>query len=187
MSDTIVIPPKVEEIHHHKRLWARSMAIRMADEGIPIGAIIRVIRQPSDFVRPVLKEAQAKGLILTIPRDDWPPGSRRSERVPDCVPVDIETETLVSTLMRVFKVTPAQSMILAQLLKRSEITKSALHQCVQRDGSEPTDPKIVDVLVCHLRKRLPGDIKIETIWGRGYYMSPSSKALAMRRIEAYNE
>lgn len=184
VEEQIKLPHKLDsEITNHKRAWATSVAVRMADEGIPIGAIVRSVRVSSDVVRPALKAAQERGFILTIPRDDWPPGTRRSARVPDCVPVDISTDTLVSTLMRVFKVTPAQATILAQLLKRPEVTKSALHLCVQREGNEITDPKIVDVLICHLRKRLPADVKIETIWGRGYYLSPSCKAAALARID----
>lgn len=183
MEDTITVPAKVDgEDTTQKRLWARAAAIRLADEGVPIGAIVRSLRVPYGGVRSILKDAQARGVILVIPRDDWPPGTRREERRPDCVPLETHPEAMVSTLMRVFGVTTAQATILASLLRRKEMTKSALHLCIQREGAPPTDQKIVDVLICHLRKRLPKDIKIETLWGRGYYISTHAKNIAYARL-----
>ena len=42
--------------------------------------------------------------------------------------------------------------------------------------------KTVDVIICHLRKKLPADVRISNEWGRGYYLDPDSKAaLAARR------
>lgn len=35
---------------------------------------------------------------------------------------------------------------------------------------DDADPKIVDVLVHRLRRKIPNDIRIESVWGIGYRM-----------------
>lgn len=54
-------------------------------------------------------------------------------------------------------------------------------------GLEPdVEPKIVDVWICKLRKKLAGTgIEIRTSWGVGFGLSPES-VLALRRIVAEN-
>ena len=45
------------------------------------------------------------------------------------------------------------------------------------DKDEPGEEKIIDVLVCKIRKKLkPYGIDIKTHWGRGYYLPPRSGA-----------
>jgi two-component system cell cycle response regulator CtrA len=45
--------------------------------------------------------------------------------------------------------------------------------------------KIIDVFVCKLRKKMEiFGVKIETIWGRGYYMTPEMKAKAAAMMTA---
>ena len=53
------------------------------------------------------------------------------------------------------------------------------------DGLDEPEPKIVDVFICHLRKKLAkatgGEHYIETVWGRGYMMrdpEPCTQACA---------
>lgn len=43
-----------------------------------------------------------------------------------------------------------------------------LHEQVYPDVSRSKDTKVIDVVICKMRKRLPPDLKIENIWGRGY-------------------
>jgi two-component system cell cycle response regulator CtrA len=60
---------------------------------------------------------------------------------------------------------------LFSLRKGIIVTKEMLLDYMYRDTDEP-DPKIIDVFVCKLRKKLAqttgGNHYIETVWGRGY-------------------
>lgn len=45
------------------------------------------------------------------------------------------------------------------------------------DSQQPEDDKIIDILICRLRKVLePYDVKVQTLWGRGYFISKEDKA-----------
>jgi DNA-binding winged helix-turn-helix (wHTH) protein len=74
------------------------------------------------------------------------------------------------------------------LLKRDEADKDTLHYVIETqralrrsrlNNSETTDPKMVDVVICKLRKKLkPLGINIKTLWGRGYYLNEESRKVA---------
>lgn len=68
--------------------------------------------------------------------------------------------------------------------KGTTLTKEMFLDHLYAGGPEP-DPKIIDVLVCKLRKKLMqasgGESHIYTVWGRGYVMQdPGSIAGALR-------
>ena len=70
-----------------------------------------------------------------------------------------------------------------------EIRELSSHQAeavLARDrGDDEPEMKIVDVFVCHIRRKLkPFGIEIGTRWGVGYFMTPANKAEARRQIEA---
>lgn len=173
----------------------QAVAIRMADEGIPVRAIARAVRIPGDEVYDILREAITTGTIVELPKDDWPPGSNRSSRsVFQGTPLEQE-DALKFACARVFKATRLEAAILAVLLKRTEVTKQQLHQVIENnrpgDGEgnprEETDPKMVDVLICHLRKKLKlHEITIETVWGIGYLVSGAQRDLAIRKLTTFS-
>lgn len=179
-SDIILIPPKVDD----EAKLNTNIIVRMADEGIPVAAIVRVLKVPANDVRDTLHKAQAKGIILAMPRDDWPRGSRREDRLPDTVPVELTAEECILSIMRTFGLTPAQATMFAVLLKRPEAARTTLHLAIQRTDGDLTDPKIVDVIICKLRKKLPLGIEVKTIWGRGYYIPRDSKQRALAVLES---
>lgn len=74
--------------------------------------------------------------------------------------------------------TGAEMRIFGVLLAREMATKDALMAALYRDlGKDEAQVKIVDVLVCKMRKKLvPLGIVIETIWGQGYRLTPAAKA-----------
>lgn len=173
----------VEASHGRGDVWSH-IAVRLADEGVPLRVITRALKQPADEVRERLQDAYDKGEIIAVPRDDWPAGSRSNDRRPDVVPLDIESDEMLLSITRTFKITPAMSRVFAALLRRPEMTKATLHLAVQREGREFTDPKIVDVMICKLRKVMPKyDIDIKTIWGRGYFIPAESKVLAFKQMK----
>jgi two-component system cell cycle response regulator CtrA len=76
-----------------------------------------------------------------------------------------------------WRLTPMQMRVFGVLLARELATKAAIMAALYRDdGRDEADPKIVDVFVCHVRRKLKAfDVPIETIWGQGYRMSPAAK------------
>lgn len=169
-------------------VW-QNVVVRLADEGVPIRAIVRSLMLPYEEVREILNEASARGMIVAIPRDEWPPGTRRDERQPDTVPLEFEDAHMTMLAMRTFTLTPAEAKIFVVLLRRPEVTKGTLHSAIERDNNteEPSQIKIVDVFICKLRKKLPEAIVIKTIWGRGYFITPEGKAEAFKLLGMKNE
>lgn len=164
--------------------WQRAVMVRLADEGIPINAIARSLRTPSSDVREIIKEACEKSQILAVPRDDWPPGSQRDGRLPDCVRLSMADPVFITHLMRAYHVTGSEAALLAGLIRRPEMTRASLHVLIQREGrDEDTDIKIVDVFMCKLRAKLKKHgIFIKTIWGRGYFLEPAGRKMIMEKL-----
>ena len=73
---------------------------------------------------------------------------------------------------------------LLALRKGNTLSKEAFVNHLYNGMDEP-DPKIVDVFICRLRKKLSdlsdGDNYIETIWGRGYILRDPATAEAPKK------
>ena len=82
--------------------------------------------------------------------------------------------------------TGAQTRVFGVLMARELATKDAIMAGVYRDVmAEEAQPKIVDVFICHIRRKLkPFGLTIETVWGRGYRLSAEAKAAVNARLEA---
>jgi len=184
MSSPVVVP-----LETPTNADTRKVVVRLADEGIPVRAIARACKIPGDEVYEILHDAMHRGTITEIPKDDWPPGSGRAKRALPQHNVLEDDEKLKFLCSIVFKTTRLQSSILAVLLKRSEVTKEQLHQVIEtlRDPNrDETDLKMVDVIICHLRRKLtPFDVKIKTIWGIGYRMEPAERDRAVHALTSH--
>ncbi|WP_411037690.1 winged helix-turn-helix domain-containing protein [Shinella sp. BYT-45] len=69
-----------------------------------------------------------------------------------------------------FGLTASEAKVLSCLISRDVATKQQIMTTIYSDrvDDEP-DPKIVDVFVCKLRKKLkPHGVIISTVWGQGY-------------------
>lgn len=80
-----------------------------------------------------------------------------------------------------FGLTQSENRLLGVLVAREHAPKAALHIALtegyRSDDEEPA-VKIVDVMICKIRKKLaPYFITIETDWGTGYHMTEQSKAI----------
>lgn len=163
--------------------FVEAVAVRLADEGIPVRAIARATHLPSDQVYEALRDAIAQGLIVEMPRDDWPAGTSRSSRSPISGTHLDNDERLKCACTRYFKASPLEAAMLALILKRDEVTKEQLHTVIEQGrgpGREPTEIKMVDVMICKLRKKLTShDIEIKTMWGLGYFMTRQSRDRAV--------
>lgn len=151
--------------------------VRLADEGIPVRAIARSLKTPSDEVYEHLKDAIHQGKIVELPRDDWPPGSSRATRSIFNGTILENEDALKCAIARVFKASRLEGAMLAMMLKRDQTTKEQLHGVVEQNRPFPgtkemTDIKMVDVIICKLRKKLRDhEVLIETVWGIGYLIS----------------
>jgi hypothetical protein len=165
------------------------LVVRMAIEGIPIRAAARCTKLPSDVVRGVVTEALALGTIVQMPRDDWSPQLTREQRVPEYAKTGINDALLILNVVRLFGVTQQQACLLLVLIKRREVTRKMLHAVIESRRPHPkveTEPKIVDVVICKLRKKLePLGLRIETVWSCGYFMSEEHRKTAMAMLNTF--
>lgn len=170
----------------------RTVIARLAEEGVPTRAIARAFQMPCDIVYDVLREEVTAAHLLEMPRDDWPVGQGRNERSGSGRMAQVDDEDVIMELMRVFQISKQQAILLNVLLKKKTATKDALYSAAQAVHAigQDTEPKIVDVVICKLRKKLSAhNFKIETIWGGGYYMSTEDRSAALRMIglEAFTD
>lgn len=166
------------------------LAERFADEGVPIRAMARAFKQPTDPIRLAIEEAIYKGRIVQMPRDDWPVGQNRDDRSPSFIRANkVDDEGLIFSCKRLFKVTRLQASFLAVLLNRNEVSKETMHQVIESrraPGKDETDLKMVDVVICNLRKRLkPFNFQVHTLWACGYFMAPAQRKEILELIHAY--
>jgi DNA-binding response OmpR family regulator len=161
-----------------------AIAVRLADEGIPIRAIARATHIASSDVYDLLRDAVASGTIVELPKDDWPPGSNRGTRTIFNGTALEHEEALKIACARKFKTSPLEACMLSLMLRRDQVTKEQLHVVItQKSGKEEIDQKMVDVMICKLRKKLkPFGIIIETMWGMGYLITPPSRELTVQLL-----
>lgn len=78
---------------------------------------------------------------------------------PSAVPVPVE-----------FGLTGSEARVFAHLASRDIATKQSLMMALYSDRADiEPEPKIVDVFVCKMRKKLARyGVTIETVWGQGY-------------------
>lgn len=174
-----------------------NIASRLANEGVPIAVIARSFQQPSDLVRFKLEDYLADGVLTEMPRDDWPPTARRADHLPSRLAKEQEKD-LLTACMRAFSVTKLQASFMIVLLKREEADKDTLHHVIesqrairrnQPDNPDTTDPKMVDVVICTLRRRLrphwpDGYQPIKTLWGHGYFMEEVDRKVVLDKIHS---
>lgn len=95
----------------------------------------------------------------------------------------IELEELLGfrlTVPLIFGLTGQEAKLFGFLLKREIVTKEQSMTALYTElwGEKEREIKIVDVFICKMRSKLKKfGITIETVWGRGYRMTPEVKAL----------
>jgi DNA-binding response OmpR family regulator len=149
------------------------VAIRLADEGVPLRAIARAIRVSSEILRARLHEAQSAGRLLDLPRDDWPPGFPRDQRALQLSRMVTENrDQLLVAMQQLFNLPPAGTSLLLVLMQHPLLLKERI--------ADTMTVRAVDVHIHHIRKRLtPYGIEIQTRWGHGYQFSPENRRRIM--------
>lgn len=162
---------------------------RLAVEGVPVFAIARATQHPNEDVSASLKQSISAGIIVELPKADWNPKDTIAGRNPSYKHRIITDEQYLSSIVRCFKLTKLQARMFAVLLRRNEATKEMLHAVVEANreahNKEETEKKIVDVVICNLRKRLtPQGITIQTIWSCGYCLTAEMRNKALEILAA---
>lgn len=161
----------------------RPIMVRLADEGVPVRAIARAFRVPFAAVNETITAALQAARLLACPPIDWPPTQPSNQRTGRAVRHS-ESE-LITTLQHRYAITRQQALLLIVMLKRELATKEVLHaaaQLVHGPGQE-TSKKLVDVLICKLRKRMAKHgHTIETIWGGGYFLTENDRKAILKEI-----
>jgi DNA-binding response OmpR family regulator len=165
-------------------LDSSDIAVRLADEGVPVRAIARAVRMPSSDLRERLHEALSDGRLLELPRDDWPPGCPRDQRALQIFRMVRENrEALHQAAMQQFSLTPSGARVLVKLLETERTSREVLHVALSQTSAPTSDIKIVDVAICSLRKRLERfGIEIVTLWAYGFQLSSEHRRRAMDLI-----
>lgn len=168
----------------HPTIFATAVAL--ADEGIPVRAIARSLKIPGEDVYDLLNEALAEGRLFELPKDDWPPGKKRSQRAQsENTILSRSDEVLRMGCSSRFKMTRLQAAVFVALLRRPELSKEHIHNAIESirpNANAPTDLKMVDVVVCHIRKKLKlldPTWSIVTVWGIGYSLLPAAREQAL--------
>jgi hypothetical protein len=150
-----------------------TIAVALADEGVPLRAIARATRISSELLRERLCDARTEGRLLELPCEDWPPGLSRDQRVLQLTrKVREDCDALALTVQRLFRLTRTEVTLLLRLLQRKSLRRDGLLSL----GS-------VGVHIHHLRQRLsPFGIRIVTCWGYGYQLLPEDRRKVMELI-----
>ena len=163
------------------------LIIALADEGIPLRAISRALAVSSTEVYDLVQEAIEAGKLVERPKDDWPPHTRL-QRTPQFIR-SLDDDTKLFSCMNLFKISRTQAVVLLALMARPYAPRPYLHLALQQfrhDTAHETEIKMVDVVVCHLRKRLKAfDITIETVWGAGYHLTEESRDTIQNALEQH--
>jgi two-component system cell cycle response regulator CtrA len=70
-----------------------------------------------------------------------------------------------------WKLTETEERLMRVLMAREYATKDTILAALYWDKDEPGDEKMIDVLVCRIRKKIKRfGIDIKTHWGRGFYL-----------------
>lgn len=176
---TIVYPLKV--------ISTEDVAVALADEGVPVRAIARAVQVESEDVYGFLNSAMDDGKLIELPQPDWPAGTRRWSRRPSPSSVlNLDDDMLNLACAAVFQMTRLQAAVFVAIVRRPEITKEQVHIAIESTRSpnaDPTDPKMIDVVICHIRKKLkPFKLELKTIWGRGYSLAPRERTIVLSMI-----
>jgi hypothetical protein len=183
--------------------------VRAGAEGVPISAIARALKLPYDRVLLYLQRAKKLGAIAEIPRPDWPPAenerrptvartlaaakSREQSATPKSA---LRSPDELEFLSRhIFHLTNLEAGFLVVLLRSLFAKKDMLHAVIELQRAtrplrplqqEVTDPKMVDVMICKLRKKMNAvdpAFLIRTSWGKGYFLDQSIKDGIYRMLD----
>src|SRR5262245_34092724 len=109
-----------------------------------------VVSAPSE-VAELLNQAMSQGRLVIL-------------RTTPASPNDPRTPLLIA-LNQLFKLTLAEGRALVELMEHGYVSREALHTATSPDGNPVSKIKVIDVIICTLRRKLNGHgIKIVTVY-----------------------
>jgi hypothetical protein len=155
-------------------LQPATIAVRLADEGVPLMAIARATTIPLDKVYEMLIYAKMRGQLLTMPKNDWPPGCPRDQRSLQLSRLITENhDTLMHGIQDYFSLTPVPAKLLLLLVQHEQVPHARID----------IEHKAFAVHVCKMRHAMrKHGIKIITLWGYGYKLNLEHRKKAMELI-----
>ena len=156
------------------------VAIRLADEGVPLQVIARTLHAPSEEIRRRLRAAKDDGTLVDLPKEDWPPGFPRDQRALQLSRMVASDRAAVAlAVQRLLRLTSTETALFMLLLTSATVPKERINL-----GSNRT----IDVHICNLRRRIePFELAITTLWGYGYQLSVDSRKRVLDLILEHNE
>lgn len=158
---------------------------RLAYEGVPIAALSRAFQLDRNKTYGVLRTAVEGGRLPEIPASDWPPGQSKRARMGAGRTAQVDRKVVLLLLMKEYDITRQQALLMREMLLHPQATREQLYEAAQEahEHGEDTEPKIVQVVICKLRKRLVKHrIRIVTIWSGGYYIKTETRRTIFARI-----
>ena len=154
------------------------IAVRLADEGVPLRVIARTLHTPSDAIRQQLRAAHDDGQLVALPKEDWPPGFPRDQRALQLSRMVVEDKAaVVLALQRIFHLTATETSLFMLLLTNTTVPKQRINMV----------HRTIDVHIYNIRRRLaPFGIMIATLWGYGYQLSTESRQRIMDLLLAHD-
>jgi hypothetical protein len=162
-----------------------------ARQGIAISTIARAMAIPTERVTGMCERAKAGGELQMLP--PAMPNDPRHALLAELTNLRAQLDDARAEIREfknqkndvgeffsgVAKMTPSEAKVVGAIARYGRASKSTLYHALYGGlgDDEQREPKIVDVMVCKLRKKLrQHNIEIETIWGVGYTMDPESVA-----------
>ncbi len=175
----------------HRTYTTESVVVAFARHGIAISTIARALAVYEAQVESVCRRAIESGEMHIMPPHK--PDDIRSAHLAEVVHLRealSDAQSLIAEMREtnvterlgfagVAGLTKSESSLVAILVKRGRASKSQIYDAMFGDKheDEQPEPKIIDVFVSKVRKKLePHGIKIGTIWGAGYEMKPDDIA-----------
>jgi len=162
------------------------IVVSLALEGVPVRAIARSMDMPAPDIRQMLGAAVDRGEIVELPRDDWPPGQCREQRLPAVihgVPLKVQLFARVG-------VSGQPAKILLMLLRYGTVTVEQLVRAINtRSDTTQKQLRVIHVVMFKLRDRLvelgygtKEEPAVRTLWGQGYELPSVYREALLKKI-----
>jgi DNA-binding response OmpR family regulator len=156
----------------------QDLAVRLANEGVPVRAIARATQAPSADIRLQLERARSTGHLIDLPCDDWPSGYPREQRLLQLTRLVVkDSDSLQAAIRQIFRASPIESQMLLLLIQNQEVHQDRLR------GLSGSASEGIRVHLYRLRRYLQAfKLEIKTLYGYGYRMSPEHRRKALDLI-----
>jgi hypothetical protein len=156
------------------------LAVRLADEGVPLRAIARATSVAAEDIREQLYKAKYDGRLVALPSEDWPPGFPRDQRALELSRLMSKNQRLMQQkVAELFHLTPTETKLLLALVELTMLPR-------ERDDMSCNT---LYVHICRLQSKLKVfGVMIDRVWGWGYRLQGRNQdivtSLILRRVAA---